>query len=544
MADDINKDIKYLDKAGILDLTKSIFKTVNARIEQRMVNTVDEHSDVKHVPTAAAVYSAILNANHTRMVKVDDHTKVENPDNRVIYLEPVPNTANTYAMFVWDDLDDDGTYEWVALGASNVDFTNYWSKSEEDMAALKEALGVDETSQKVDVVDGKVTIITKTIEELQEEVSHKVDHDEVEKITQATVFKIVNDAANDTNPFAEPASSAAEVAELLTDAIESGAEEVSISLVSNIDLGTTAANVITIPAGVDVTVNIPNEVDISASNEIFAVEAGGNLTLNGAGTIVKVGKSTNSAVRVESGGTLTIDGITIDATTQGTTGNYSYGVYAKEGSTVNFKSGTVKVGQGSCISTNNTTGGAEINITGGELYSDGAYAIYQAAQLGVVNISGDAIVQGVNARMGTINVSGNAKIIPTTITDENRDDIGANIGTSGCIWFGDTIALVAGTYNESDNDTVLNISENATVESNFRSAIGVYMVDTVDQTNVTINAEDSSKVTTTDEEFEAFQVYDHDYISAAAAAAGKPYNPIATTNVSITADGKPIYPKQ
>jgi hypothetical protein len=158
MADDINKDIKYLDKNGILDLTKSIFQTVNARIEQRMVNTVDEHSDVKHVPTAAAVYSAILNANHTRMVKVDDHTKVENPDNRVIYLEPVPNTAGTYAMFVWDDLDDDGTYEWVPLGASNVDFTYYWSKSEEDMAALKEALGVDETSQKVDVVDGKVAL--------------------------------------------------------------------------------------------------------------------------------------------------------------------------------------------------------------------------------------------------------------------------------------------------------------------------------------------------------------------------------------------------
>lgn len=317
-------------------------------------------------------------------------------------------------------------------------------------------------------------------------------------------------------------------------------DNVSIELTE--DLTLEAGTSITISEGK--TVNFKLDSTVTCEREAFVVE---NAVLNliGDGTIKATTKNANAAITaVGSDAVINFDGPTIDATTQGTTGNYAYGVYLIDNSSINFKSGTIKVGQGSCISSNNSTGGATvINVTGGELLSDGAYAIYSPAQE-KIKITGGK-VQGINARIGKIYITKDAEIIPTTITAETCDDIGANISTSGCIWFGDTIALIVGTYDDNDGtDTVLEVSGNAKVSSNFRSAIAIYAVDTLVAQNVNVVVADSANVTTTDAEFDAIKVYDHEAISEAATAAGKTYEAVTDSDITVNVDGSQVYPAE
>lgn len=325
----------------------------------------------------------------------------------------------------------------------------------------------------------------------------------------------------------------------LLEALINASGEVAIEVAGTIDL--TAGDILgfEIPAGLNATITLNEGVSVIAQNNAFRVPDNTTLTLNGSGTIVSTSKQTKGAITIEgTNAVLNINGITIDAYTHnGKAGNYAYGIYVLGGATVNVNSGTIKVAYGSCVSTNNTTGGGEVNIKGGELLADGSYAIYNAAQ-GTVNITGGR-VQGINARMGNFNISGDAEIVPTAITLTDYDDIGLNIATSGCIWFGDTIAFIAGTYNDANGvDFNLNISGNATVRSNFRSAIGVYLVDTNEAANVDITVSNESNISTTAESFDAITIYDHEYIAAAALMANKTYTPTvqSTANVSVVPD--------
>lgn len=332
----------------------------------------------------------------------------------------------------------------------------------------------------------------------------------------------------DEVPTYEEASTPEDVANILS----SGAEKVYVELKDNMNI--TQDNVITIPAGTKATVKVDNTVTIDT--EGFLVEDGAELTLKGTGTINVVDKTSSAHAVYASGpnARVTLDGVTIDTiSTSGKEGNSAYGIYLAQDASVNFKSGIIKCAYGSCISTNNLTGGnTVVNITGGELYSDGSYAVYLAAQ-GVCNINGGK-VQGVNMRMGHLNVSGDAEIIPTTITTEGYDNIGKEFATSGCVWLGDTIAVMAGTYADAKGtDTSIKVSGDATVKSNFRSAIGVYSVDTKAPQNVKVTVVNKDNVTTTDSDFEAIKVYDHAYIKAEADKVGKNYNPVAESNITI-----------
>jgi len=289
---------------------------------------------------------------------------------------------------------------------------------------------------------------------------------------------------------------------------------------------------IVIPAGKKATI----DKDITVAETGFAVANGAELVLKGEGTVKSTNKSTRGAI-VEANGKdakVTIDGVTLDCISEtGKAGNYAFACYLSNDASLDMKSGVIKTAYGSCISTNNTTGGNTlINITGGELYSDGSYAIYLAAQ-GVCNIKGGK-VQGINARMGHINISGDAEIIPTTITADSYDNIGVEFKTSGCVWLGDTIAVMAGTYSDAEGtDCVINVKGNATVKSDFRAAIGVYCVDLKEAQNVKVMVADKEKVATTDAEFEAIKVYDHAYIEAEATAHGKTYAPDAESTVIV-----------
>lgn len=309
----------------------------------------------------------------------------------------------------------------------------------------------------------------------------------------------------------------------------------SIFATIDADLEIAKNDKLVIKSGKDVHLKVDSTITCNLTG--FDVQDGATLTLSGNGTIQTKNKKTAGAIVEIAGSTskVIIDGVTLDTITlNGKANNYSYAIYAREDADVDFVSGTIRTAYGSGISTNGTTGGATtINILGGELYSDGSYAIYLPTQ-STINIKNNAKVQGINVRMGVVNIEDSAQIIPTTITEADYDNIGKEFATSGCVWLGDTIAVMAGTYTDVDGtQCIFNIKDNATVKSNFRAAIGIYEVDINQPQDVTFNITNAANITTTAEGFNAIEVYNHDYIAEQAQAAGKTYNPTVQSNVVV-----------
>lgn len=538
-------EYEVLLKEQLQVFAKGILDKVNSRINQRIVQTM-EINDTTHVPSSDAVLRAIRESHNlstqTVIGDIDIAVPLEDRSTDVIYLQKDSESDPSWNMYIWvadPTLHPDPDGKWVCIGDTEIDLSNYWSKDPADMADLSAQLGVDGlqndvTNLKADVADLQASTgnIEGEINAIYDELDNKLNIDDVGAIPTSDIIRILDDADSATNPFVETASTPEEISNIFADAIASGQSEVYVKVTSDIDLTSGATNVITIPEGVNATLRIPEGKTVTCSATGIQVNSGSALTLSGTGTIIKTGKGANGAIRVENGSVLNIDGVTIDATTQGKENNYSYGVYAKNSSVINFRSGVIKVALASCISTNNLTGGSTINVSGGELYSDGCYAIYCPAQ-GTINITG-GIVQGIEARMGTINITGDAQIIPPTIDADSCVTIGANIKTSGSLELGDAIALIAGSYSDASGiDIAVNIRDDATVKSNFRSAIGIYLLDTKAAANVTINADDASAIITTDPGADAIKVYDHAYISASATAAGQAYSPVATSTVTL-----------
>lgn len=332
-----------------------------------------------------------------------------------------------------------------------------------------------------------------------------------------------------------------ETVEDLVGTISNAEGDVKVELKEDIDLTSGSVQQIVIPENSNVEVKLDS--NLICEKEAFKVSSGGTLTLTGNGRLVSTTSAAKSAIKAEAGSEVTIDGITIDCVTgrEDKLDNWAYGIYATNSSVVNFKSGKIQVGGASCISTNNTTGGSTINISGGELLAKNGYAVYMPAQ-GTVNITGGK-VQGINARMGTINISGDAEILPTGINADNCDPLGSNIKTSGSIALGDTITIIAGTYSDPNGtDLNLNIEGTAKVTSNYKSAIGIYSLDTKEAQNVNVNVMRANQISTTDTEYNSVKVYDHDYIANAATEAGKQYSPVANSNISVKVENEVVYP--
>lgn len=533
------KTYEYLDELGLQNIAKGILNQVNSRITERIVTTVDANSDDAHVASAAAVYKAIAGSQHTKIKvitgDIDVLVPLEERDPTVMYYQRDNEDDKTWMIYIWD-VDNQ---QWINVGDTEIDLSNYWSKDDTD--ELREVLGIVTIENNVTEIQGDVSEIKEDIININTELAEKVNKSDLGPIAEATVRAILNAAYEETDPFKyEEVRSVDAANAAIAAAVESGETEVAVRLVEDVDLA--AGTSIDIPSGVEATVCLDQNVSVSCVSGAFNVANGATLNLVGRGTITTNTKKTNAAINVDAGGTLNINGVTIDACPDDASDSWCYGVYAKNSSTINFESGYIKAGA-SAIGTNNTTGGSTINVSGGELYSVNNYAIYQPAQ-GEVNITG-GIVQGIVARMGTIHISGDAQIIATNLDDSNSVSIGANITTSGSLELGDTITLIAGSYDDPNGiDFDVNISGNAVVDSEFRSAIGVYMLDTKKAANVNITVANGENVTTSDAEFEAIKVYDHDYISASATAAGKTYNPAATSSVEISVDGSQVYPAE
>lgn len=154
---------EFLSKEGVSLLSKALLTKVNSRIEERIVQTVDENSDAKHVPSALAVYEAINKMSH---IKFKTHTgsieDVTDPNSSYIYLQRDDESDTMWMMYVYDT-----ELGWINIGDTEVDLSNYWSKDPADVEALKLALGLPDEIERLDTkIDDSVTELKQIIKDL------------------------------------------------------------------------------------------------------------------------------------------------------------------------------------------------------------------------------------------------------------------------------------------------------------------------------------------------------------------------------------------
>lgn len=81
--------LNVLTKEGVQKLAEQILSNVNNRIDERIVGTITEDSDVKHTPSAAAVYEAMKSINHIVPLVIasgDPAAASIEPDGKTLYV--------------------------------------------------------------------------------------------------------------------------------------------------------------------------------------------------------------------------------------------------------------------------------------------------------------------------------------------------------------------------------------------------------------------------------------------------------------------------
>ena len=173
---DENVVYEFLNKSGVSSLSKAILTKVNSRITERIVSVIDENSDNNHVPSAAAVYSAISKMSHVKFKTLTGPiTSIVQPNTSYIYLQRDNESDTTWMMYIFDE-----ALGWINIGDTEVDLSNYWSKDAADVEALKIALGIpaevealenkiEAVDAKVDAVDAKVDVVDGKLDAAVEE---------------------------------------------------------------------------------------------------------------------------------------------------------------------------------------------------------------------------------------------------------------------------------------------------------------------------------------------------------------------------------------
>jgi len=154
---------EFLNKEGVSLLSKALLTKVNARIEERIVTTLDEHADNNHVPSALAVFNAINSMSH---IKFKTHTglidEVTEPNSSYIYLQRDNEADQLWMMYVYD-----ADLGWINIGDTEVDLSNYWSKDPTDVEALKLALGLPEALAALETkIDEGLAEVKKLVKDL------------------------------------------------------------------------------------------------------------------------------------------------------------------------------------------------------------------------------------------------------------------------------------------------------------------------------------------------------------------------------------------
>ena len=205
---------QFLNEAGVLKLAEQVLSKVNLRIGERIVTSVDENSTDKQVASAKALYTLVsaLQAKDTELSgRLDDHdtqlannktsiedleakdleqdekigtiednlqtltdtvnslthltietvegpiTGVTNPRTDVMYLQRDDENDTTWMMYIYTEAG-----EWINIGDTEVDLSNYWSK--DSIEEMKEALGLHDAEALPDekIISAVETAFTNT----------------------------------------------------------------------------------------------------------------------------------------------------------------------------------------------------------------------------------------------------------------------------------------------------------------------------------------------------------------------------------------------
>lgn len=294
-----------------------------------------------------------------------------------------------------------------------------------------------------------------------------------------------------------------------------------------------ATSAMTIPTGKSIEVNLDGKT-IKSSNNVFNVNPGATLTISGGGTIGTTNHNKNAVV--VDNGVLNLENTTIDNSTDtdNTDHNYAYGIYVKEDGIVNIKDATIHTIEASAISSNNTTGIGEINISGNSMITtDGCAAIY-LANSDTLTISDNAMVSSIFARMGTIKLKGNAKVINSGGTEvAPYFNIGALAAKSGVEKIPQAILAEIGMYNGNNTKFRLIADEGVTISAKDGEALAIGKVDTLAATDALVELGSSVN----------FRVYSHDDLATLAREAGKTLRPaVGESDVMIKVQDTIVYP--
>jgi len=104
LANSNGTDIYVLDRAGLAELTKEIFKNVNNRIEERIVTSLEEASDADHVPAASTVYSAVKNLSKIKNLTITSgniNEAMVAPDPSALYVVRKSASDTNAVMYIW-----------------------------------------------------------------------------------------------------------------------------------------------------------------------------------------------------------------------------------------------------------------------------------------------------------------------------------------------------------------------------------------------------------------------------------------------------------
>jgi len=87
-------------------LVQEILGVTNARIAERIVNTINDDSDANHTPSAAAVNTALKSLNHLTQLVIASGDPADasiTPNNKTLYIVRKSRTSTIATPYIWVD---------------------------------------------------------------------------------------------------------------------------------------------------------------------------------------------------------------------------------------------------------------------------------------------------------------------------------------------------------------------------------------------------------------------------------------------------------
>lgn len=264
-----------------------------------------------------------------------------------------------------------------------------------------------------------------------------------------------------------------------------------VNRLQEVELGeeTNISESITIPKNRSVTLNLSGNI-LNVDKETPIVVNGELIIkdITGTGKITSekspiVAEGPNAKVIIDSG--------VIESTND-------YAIYARDGGTIVVNDGEI-VSKNAPFTGNNTTGNMNFEINGGTFTAEDGPAVYMPGQ-GKLKITGGTFNGGISLRMGQVDISGGTF---NAIT-KNIDDPKEYYHYSGNAWFPDTLYVIGGTYDSSDDEYRNSLKLNITggtfnCQNDQGGAIAIYDIGkTYQKMEVTISKKANINLKNTD----------------------------------------------